>query len=126
MKLIQTPLLDGIRKNARYAQARKPWGGTTAEVGQDPNMLANMGYMPLGFAAERYTTTPAIKALGKNLAPKALGKLRMGTMMLPWAAVEAGWHDLVTRPRAKNRGAQYGVALAKSNPFVAARAKHRR
>lgn len=123
---MNTPLLDGIRKNARAVQTRKPWGGSTAEVGQDSNMLASMGYMPLGFAAERFTTTPAIKALGKNMAPKALGKLRMGTMMLPWAAVEAGWHNLVTRPRAKKRGAQYGAALAQSSPFVAARAKYRR
>lgn len=121
---MHTPLLDGIRKNARYAQTRKPWGGTTAEVGQDTNMLANMGYMPIAFGAERVTTTPMLKALGKKIAPEALKKLRMGTMMAPWAAVEAGWHQLVARPRAKKRGAQYGVELAKSNPFVAARAKY--
>ena len=122
---MDTPLLDGIRKNARYAQTRKPWGGTTAEVGQDTNMLATMGYMPAAFGLERATIKPVLKSLEKKIAPEALKKLHMGTMMLPWAAAETGWHQLVTRPRAKKRGAQYGIALAQSNPFVAARAKHK-
>ena len=100
------PLLDGIRKMARYNPV--PWGGTTAEVGQPE---ARWYDMPVSMGA----TWGGGALLSKGMKAAKLP----GAGMLPTELATLGYQASQMGRQIDHAG-RYGQQLGHQNPHLAA------